>query len=187
MHTHTGCEHPDLQSPAKSGVKQQNSALEPHPIMAFSQLWRGRKGAALCSHRHDRSDPVHGNNLSVHMPENFILVCLLTDNAYLQCIYFHLQPQASSDTEQGSAEDAQVTKMCVTHCYMIFCYPHLGKQEGCGCGFDFLLPPEMCPDGRAGDGCLRNQQNLSCLARAESLVLPEQGRSKAGTNALTEK
>lgn len=77
---------------------------------------------------------------------------------------------------------------CVSaHCYLIFCYSHLHKQEGFGGGFDFLLPPEMCPDGCAGDGCLRNQQNLPCLARAEPLVLPEQGRSKAGTNVLAAK
>lgn len=68
---------------------------------------------------------------------------------------------------------------CVSaHCYMIFCYPDLDKQKGFGCGFDFLLPPEMCPDGCAGDGCLRNQQNLSCLARAESLVLPRAGKKQ---------
>lgn len=73
---------------------------------------------------------------------------------------------------QGSA---QVTDECL-HCSMVFCHSHLDKQEGFG--FDFLPPPEMCPDGCAGDGCLRNQQNLSCLARAEPLVLPRAGKKQ---------
>lgn len=70
---------------------------------------------------------------------------------------------------------------CVRACNrrMIFYYPGAEKQEF-GCGFDFFLPPEMCLNGCAGDGCLRNQQKLSCLAGAESLVLP--GGSKAGMN-----
>lgn len=54
--------------------------------------------------------------------------------------------------------------VCVRNRCMIFCYPNLEKQEEFGCRFDFFLPPEMCPNGCAGDGCLRNQQKLSCLA-----------------------
>lgn len=110
-------------------------------------------------------------------------------------------PICSISTSSSSPEHLQdrVARVCSTcwmlrwqrcvsaHCYLIFCYSHLHKQEGFGGGFDFLLPPEMCPDGCAGDGCLRNQQNLPCLARAEPLVLPEQGRSKAGTNVLAGK
>lgn len=68
---------------------------------------------------------------------------------------------------------------CVRARYcLIFHYSDLEKQEELGCGFDFFLPPEMCLNGCAGDGCLRNQQKLSCLAGAESFVLPRAGRQQ---------
>lgn len=130
MHTHTGCEHPDLQRPVKSGVKQETWLWTPshHGFLPV------REGAALYSHRHDRSDPVHGNNLSVHMPENFVLVWVLSDNACLQYIYFPLQPQASSGHccthVQRSAKDAQVTEMCVCTLLHDFLLPRPGQAEG---------------------------------------------------------
>lgn len=97
------------------------------------------------------------------------------------CSIFTSSPEHPQDM---AAHRGDLLKMlrwqrCMSaHCYILFCYSHLDKQGGFGCRFDFLLPPEMCPDGCAGDGCLRNQQNSSCLGRAESLLLPRAGKMR---------
>lgn len=59
-----------------------------------------------------------------------------------------------------------------------FLQPRSGKGGGVGVRVWFLSASWNVSEwtGGAGGGCLRNQQKLSCLARAETLMLPRAGR-----------
>lgn len=131
------------------------------------------------------SNSVDGDNLSVHMPENFILICFSTDNAYFQYTYFHLSPWASSgDVSWRCSGDRRVC----AHTVPWFSTTQIWKSRrswGVGLISFCLLKcvrmdvPVMVALETSRSYLAWPGQSLSCCQK--------QGGSKAGTNVHTGK
>lgn len=174
-HSHTGCEPPDLQPPVKIGVKQQNSALDPHPTMGFSQFWRGC--CSLFTETWQEWPSAWQQS-----------VCPRAWEHHFGLFFNLVMPFCSIFTATSSPEHLQDAvahvcrvllrwQRCVSICTVLQGFLLLTPGQAGGV-WVWVWSPAMCPDGSAGDGCLRNQQNSSCLARAEPLVLPRAGKKQ---------